>query len=158
MRDAPTLARPRAVLHRQPQLKAPFFRSFSIPFRCFYLLLGAGSAEVIRQTVISLVTGELEYGALGLHHRKLRFPRSCPGRRIFNREFVADGLFVDAREAFDYMQIFTRSSEVSGIGEISCVDDQRISLPAAARVAQQLADAWSQVRTPVQGYDANVVD
>src|SRR5438132_1242701 len=53
---------------------------------------------------------------------------------------------------------FTRSSEVRLIGAIRGVDDEGIALPAAARVAQQLADVWPQVRTPVQGYDANVVD
>src|SRR6202521_4652275 len=98
-------------------------RSLSIPLRGFFggLLLSASAAEFIRQAVISLVTGELKYRALDLHHGKLRFPRSCPCRRIFDREFVEDSLLVDAPEAFDDMQIFTRSSEVSRIGEIGCV-------------------------------------
>src|SRR5207244_6433499 len=65
---------------------------------------------------------------------------------------------VDACEAFDHVQVFTGSSEVSRIGEIGCVDGQCIALPAAARVAHQLANAGPQVRTPVEGYDANVVD
>src|SRR5467141_2018573 len=101
-------------------------RSLSTPLRGFFsgLLLSASSAEVIRQAVISLVTGELKYRALSLHHGKLRFPRFCPCRRIFDREFVEDGLLVDALEAFDHVQIFTGSSEVSRIGEIGCVDDQ----------------------------------
>src|SRR5712671_5414604 len=160
MRDAPTPARPRAVQHRQPQLIALFSSdSLSTPLRSFLsLLLGASSAEVIRQAVIALVTRELEYRALGLHHRKLSFPRSCPCCRIFNREFVEDGVLADACEAFDHMQVFTGSSEVSLIGEIRCVDNQRIALPAATRVAHQLADVWPQVRTPVQRYDASVVD
>src|SRR5439155_7949506 len=120
--------------------------------------LGAGSAEVICQAVIPLVTGELKYRALGLHHRKLRLPGSCPGCRIVDREFVEDGVLVDACEVFDHVQVFTGSSEVSFIGKISCVDDQRIALPAATRVAHPLADVWPQVGTPVQGYDASVVD
>src|SRR5229473_7839068 len=135
-------------------------RSLSTRLRGFFsrLLLGASSAEVIRQAVISLVTREFKYRALGLHHGKLRFPWSCPCCRIFNREFVEDDVIVDACEAFDHMQVLTGSSEVSLIGEISCVDDQRIALPAATRVAHQLADVWPQVRTAVQGYDASVVD
>src|SRR6266704_369761 len=135
-------------------------RSLSTPLRGFFsgLLLGASSAEVVRQSVISLVTGELKYRAIDPDHGKLGFPWSCPCCRIFDREFVEDGVLIDACEAFDHMQVFTGSSEVSLIGEIRCVDDQRIALPAAARVAHQLADVWPQVRTPVQGYDANVVD
>src|SRR6266567_3071673 len=133
MRDAPTPARPGAVQHRQPQPIALFVRSFSTPLRSFFsLFLGAGSAEVIRQAVISLVTGELKYRVLGLHHGKLRFPWSCPRRGIFDREFVPDSLLVDACEAFDHMQVFTGSSEVSRVGEIGCVDGQCIALPAAA--------------------------
>src|SRR5947209_19561526 len=114
MRDAPTPERPRAVQHRQPQPTALFVRSLSTPLGGFFsrLLLGAGSAEVIRQAVISLVTGELKYRALGLHHRKLRLPGSCPGCRIVDREFVEDGVLVDACEAFDHVQVFTGSSEV----------------------------------------------
>src|SRR6266404_3383164 len=156
MRDAPTPARSRAVQHRQPQLIALFAcDSLSTPLRGSFsrLLLGASSAEVIRQAVISLVTRELKYRALGLHHGNLPFPGSCPRRRIFDGEFVPDSLLVDAREAFHHVQIFTGSSEVGRIGEISCVDDQRITLPAATRVAHQLADAWPQVRTAVEGYD-----
>src|SRR5258707_1084361 len=159
MRDEPTPALPGAVQHRQPQpLFARKVRSLSTPLRGLFLLLGASSTEVIRQAVISLVTGELKYRALDLHHGKLRFPRSCPGCWIFNREFVEDGVLVDACEAFDHVQVFTGSSEVSLIGEIGCVDDQRIALPAATRVAHQLADVWPQVRTAVQRYDAGVVD
>src|SRR5882724_2601494 len=160
MRDEPTVELPRTVQHRQPQPIALFVRSFSTPLRNFFssLLLGASSAEVIRQAVISLVTRELKYRALGLHHGELPFPRSCPCRRIVDGEYVQDGLLVDAREAFHHVQIFTGSSEVGRIGEISCVDDQRIALPAATRVAHQLADAWPQARTAVEGYDANVVD
>src|SRR6266576_1445744 len=99
MRDAPTLARSRAVQHRQPQLIALFAcDSLSTPLRGSFsrFLLGASSAEVICQAVISLVTRELKYRALGLHHGKLRFPWPCPCCRIFDREFVEDGILAEA--------------------------------------------------------------
>src|SRR5260370_10642693 len=102
MRDAPTPARSRAVQHQQPQLIALFAcDSLSSPIRGSFsrFLLGASAAEVIRQAVISLVTRELKYRTLGLHHGELGFPGLCPCCRIFNREFVEDGVIVDACEA-----------------------------------------------------------
>src|SRR5207253_7659761 len=63
-----------------------------------------------------------------------------------------------AREAFDQMQILVRSPEMSLISEIGRVDDQRISLPMAARIPHPLSNARRQMRTPVEGDDANVVN
>ena len=56
------------------------------------------------------------------------------------------------------MQAGGRPSEVRLVGEVRDIDDQRIAVPVATRVAQILAHAWRDMRTSVQGDDASLVD
>src|ERR1700730_17347307 len=52
------------------------------------------------------------------------------------------------------MQVVTGAHEVALRREIGDVDDQRITLPAATRVAEPLTDGWRKMRAPVHGDDA----
>src|SRR5438132_14262712 len=44
------------------------------------------------------------------------------------------------------------------IGEISCLYDKRLALPASTGIPHPLADVWFEMRTVVHGDDASVVD
>ena len=81
-----------------------------------------------------------------------------PGRRIIDRELVEERIRVDAREAFDQMQVRGGSSETRLLGEIGRVDDKRLAFPMATRVPGPLVDPVVEMRTPVQRHDAGVVD
>ena len=45
----------------------------------------------------------------------------------------------------------------SAIGEVGRLDDERVALPVAARIAHQLAEAAADVRPPVERDDARLV-
>jgi len=74
----------------------------------------------------------------------VQFNPHCPGlrphRRILDRNLVIERLRVGAREALDDMQVLVGSSVVALGAEIGDVDDQRITLPATARVPPLLSD------------------
>src|SRR6185436_17000950 len=100
------------------------------------LFLGVASApEDARHAVVAFMAGILEQRPLGGDHRNFRAPWPGPCGGIVNRKLVEDPVGADAREAFDDMQRCTRSLERGPVGEIRRVDDERVALPAAARVA-----------------------
>ena len=111
-----------------------------------------------RQAVVPLVAGVLVDRPVGLRHRIRHGPRPRPRRRIVDREAIVERVGVDAREALDEVQILARSAEVRPVGEVRRVDDQRVALPAAARVAHPRAEARGEMRTAVERNDARVVD
>ena len=77
---------------------------------CRRPLLVAGARQDIAQAVVPLVAGELVDRAVGSDDRIGDRPRSRPGRRIFDREPVVDGVGVDAREPFDQMEVRARAA------------------------------------------------
>ena len=109
-------------------------REFRFLLRSFLggLLVGARSRQDIEHAIVPLVTRVLEYRPLSLPHGKHRCPGSCERLRIVDRVLVAQGVSVDAREAFDHVHLLAGSFEHRLIGEIGRVDDKRIALPVAA--------------------------
>ena len=55
------------------------------------------------------------------------------------------------------MEVLCRSSKARLVREVRYVDDQRIPLPVATRIAQPLAGVWVKMRPAVQRDDACVV-
>src|SRR5205814_8703158 len=137
-----------------PRLFRPILRS------CFggSLLFGSNSRQGVPDAVIPFVTGMLKYRAIYLHKRQFGFPRSCPRRGIFDREFVTDCLVAGTCEALDDFHVLAGAPERSLVVEVGCLDNQRISFPAAPRVAQPRADALWRMRTSVQRDDADFME
>ena len=109
----------------------------------------ASAPEDVRHAVVPFVAGILVQRTLGRDHRNFRAPWPGPRVGIVNRKLVEDPVGAHAREAFDDMQGGTRSLERGPVGEIRRVDDERVALPAAARVAGPLPDVFRDVRPPV---------
>ena len=65
-------------------------------------------------------------------------PGLRPGRRIFDCYGIFDGIGIDPRKALDEMQVFASVHEAEFRRKVSDVDDQRISFPTAARIAEAL--------------------
>jgi hypothetical protein len=120
------------------------------------LLCDARSSEDASHGVIPLVTGVFVDGIPTLAHRNHCCPRSCPHRRIFDSELVEKRVSVGAREALDQVRVLARVGQAGFALEIRRVDNQRVSLPVAARVSLPLTNA--PMGTPMQGNDASVVD
>ena len=78
--------------------------------------------------------------------------------RVVDGEPVVDGLVVDARVALGQVQGVARPAEVGLRGEVRGFDDQRVTLPVAARIAQPLADRFRDMRAAVERDDPRLVD
>jgi len=89
-------------------------------------------------------------------------------RGIVYREFVENGVRVDAREALDQAQSIVgspkRASLHAGanvtrlIREVGGLDNQRVALPVTQRISHPLPDAWREMRRPPVGTMRNVVN
>src|SRR5262245_62718114 len=100
--------------------------------------------EDTRQTVISLMAGELIQRLRISRHRNLRRKRRRVPGRVVDRELVLERLRSSAGEPFDELERAgdVRSHSAARIGrvvdllaEVGRLDDQRIPFPTAARVA-----------------------
>ena len=72
-------------------------------------------------------------------------PRPRPHGRILDHRLVGEGLWPGACPALDQMQVLARPENVRLGGEVRHVDDERVALPMAARVAEplpMLAGRW----------------
>src|ERR1051325_1166258 len=85
-------------------------------------------------------------------------PRPRPGGGIFERDLVFERVRANTPELFDHMQVFRRSHEVTLRVKIRGVDDQRLSLPMAPRIAVPLANRRWKVRPAVKWNDTGLVD
>ena len=91
-------------------------------------------------------------------HQHLRGPRARPGGGVADRELVEQRVGVQPREALDEVRAGARIAE-RGLGEeVAGRDDQRVALPARARVADPLADARGQMRPAVERDEPCAVD
>ena len=116
------------------------------------LLLRAGPGkDAVHHVVIPFVARELIELVPGLLQANRRRPRLRPRRRVVDRNLVIDPVRADTREPFNQVQVFGGSQEAALGGKIGGVDDQRLPLPAAPRIAVPLTNARRKMRTPVQG-------
>src|SRR5262245_4991295 len=76
-------------------------------------------------------------------------PGPRPHRRVLDGRLVFKRVGPGPRPALDQMQVLARAAIVVLRTEIGHVDDERIALPAAARVAEPLANVRRQVRAAV---------
>src|SRR6202020_3241536 len=76
-------------------------------------------------------------------------PRLRPHRRIFNGRDIFERIRRGPRPALNEVQVLARAAIIRLRAEIRDVDDERISLPVAARVAEPLGDAGREVRAAV---------
>src|SRR5438128_1465802 len=135
------------------------FRGFL--FRGFLggsLLLCPSARQGVVQAIIPFVTGVLEYRTCRLLPGYLRGPGSCPRRRIFDCELIADRVRIHAREALGQTHVLARALERELVREIRRFDNQRLALPMTAVAPRPLTDVWRQVRTSVERNDADVVE
>src|SRR5438105_14826180 len=76
-------------------------------------------------------------------------PGLGPHGRIFDRNLVGERLRPGARPALNEVQVLARAKEIGLRTEIGHVDDERVALPMAARVAVPLMDAGRQMGAAV---------
>src|SRR5262252_1702521 len=98
-------------------------------------LFPARAAQDVAQPIVAFVTGELVDRSVGPNHRVGHGPGPRPRRRIVYREAVLEGVGIEAREAFDEMEVRAGAAEARLVGEVGRVDDERVALPVSARIA-----------------------
>src|ERR1700730_6283816 len=111
------------------------------------------------------MTGIFKELAFAPGHGNLRSPWLGKCRGIVYREFVEDGVLVNAREALDQAQLIVGAPEgcsshasanvTRQVREVGSLDTQGVAFPVAPRISHPLPDAWREVRPPVGGNDAN---
>src|SRR5215468_4695789 len=94
---------------------------------------------VIKSVVLVALPGEL----------LLDGPSPSPHRRIFDGHDIFKRGWSDPRPALDQVQVLKRPLKVGLRAEVRHVDDERIALPVATRVAVPLTNTGRQVRTSV---------
>src|SRR4029077_7799321 len=113
----------------------------------------ATAVQQSRQAEVSFDTGLLVVNSVLLVallcELLLGSPWPPPYRRIFDRDLVYEGLWPGARPALNEVHVLARAEEIGLRTEVGHVDHERVALPAAARIAEPLADIGRQVRAPV---------
>src|SRR6266852_6610277 len=129
-------------------------------------LLSTGAAEGVKHGVVALMARIFEILIAGfLRNRERDFERLHERFRIVNRHFIPYLVRTCTRVALGQFQGITRGSAASiepnacpVAQEIRGLDDQRVALPAAARVAHVGTDVRTGMGTAVQWYHAGFVD
>ena len=84
-------------------------------------------------------------------------PRAGPRGRIVHCELVLQQILGDTGEPLDEAKVARRAAEVRVALEVGGLDDQAVTVPAAAGIPQVLADSGRQMRAPVGRDDARIV-
>src|SRR5262245_30060323 len=116
------------------------------------------AAQNIHQRVVPFVARVLEDALVGLRHRYGRAPRTRERGRVVHGELVQQRVLVDASETLDEMELVVSPAKTGPAVEVRRVDDERVALPLAARIAQPRPHAGRDVRTAVQRNDPRVVN
>src|SRR2546427_6476233 len=156
---ASSRATPTPTTARLMRIESPsLFRGFL--FRGFLggsLLLCPSAGQGVVQAIIPFVTGVLKYRTYRFLPRHFCRPGSCPRRRIFDRELIADRVLGHAREALGQTHLLARALERELVREIRRFDNERLALPMTAGTSCPLPDVWRQMRTSVERNDASIV-
>src|SRR5215469_3263448 len=83
-------------------------------------------------------------------------PGAVPGIRVVYREAVQEIPRVNASQSLDDMKAFGRSAKPGFVGEISCVDDERIAFPVPDGIPHPAPDIPGKMLC-IHAYDASVV-
>ncbi|MQA28451.1 MAG: transposase [Luteitalea sp.] len=126
------------------------------------ILDGAGAGQDVRNRLVPLVTRILVEWLFRPDHVDLGRPASRVPRRVLDRELVEEGIGVGAGETLDQPHVRAGRPIVGEVryrpGEVGRLDDEGLTLPAAARIPGPLADRRWQVGAPIERDDADVVD
>ncbi len=76
-------------------------------------------------------------------------PRLYPHGRVLDGDLVFEGVGAGPRPALDQVQVLARALKIGLRAEVRHVDNERIAVPIAARIAVPLPDVGRQVGTPV---------
>src|SRR4029450_10555217 len=108
---------------------------------CF---LHARTAENVGQAVVSLVARVLEDRSFEGSQGSLSRPRARPGLGIRDRELVANGVAVEARETLNHVQpvggedvlsgCLRGTSEIRQVGKVGRIDDKGVTFPVTAGI------------------------
>src|SRR6185436_21117654 len=108
--------------------------------------LKARAAQHAAKRVVALVACVFVDRFVRSDPRILSGPAPIPGRGMLEGEAIEQRLVVDAREAFDDVEVLARSAELSLSREVGRVDDERVAFPSADRIAQPLPDRGGRMR------------
>src|SRR5262245_37947576 len=127
-------------------------RVWAAPFRVGELLHPCSPNEP-RMAVVSFDAARLVVEPVVLLDLLLELLLDRPGPRPHGSSFDQDHGFKRVRPgpfpALDKAQVVARALIIGLRAEVRHVDDERIALPAATRIAVPLADAGRQMRPPV---------
>src|SRR5207244_11156826 len=96
------------------------------------------------------MAGVLEHPAVALRNGDFDSPWPVPRRRIFNGELIDQRIGIGAAETLGKLQILAASSERILVRKILRFDDERVAVPAAARVPLPKMDVLWKMRTVIQ--------
>src|SRR5688500_5928218 len=102
--------------------------------------LAAGAVEDVDDAVIALVTRVFVQRSFNPQHLILAAPGAVPGRAVFDRELVTDGVRVGQREALNDLQVLRSASKGAPVLYVRRLDHEGVAFPLPARVALQLLD------------------
>src|SRR5258708_348467 len=98
-----------------------------------------------------------EHLAVAFRQRNLDGPGLRPGGRIVNRELIGEGVRIETFEALGKFHVRAASPKRVLVREIRGLDDKRITLPMASRVALPQANVRWKMRTAVRWDDPDLV-
>src|SRR5712691_4903131 len=122
------------------------------------LFQGTRGGQDARQAVVALVARVLEHLLVGLPHRQGHGPGLGPDRRVVDGVLIQKGIRVDAAEPLGEPQVLvwtvSKAAQTQRPGalapEFLRLDDEGVTVPAAARLAFPLTDIRRKARPPVE--------
>ena len=78
--------------------------------------------------------------------------------RIFNRELIEHGVWVDAPQTLNQVRIRCRTSESGPVNKVGRLDNEGVAIPFATRVTQPLTDLGPDVCAAIDRYEAVFVE
>ena len=120
---------------------------------------------MLREPQVALVARDFEDRAIARVQRDLDGPRAREDRRVLDRGLIHDRVGCRAREALDDAQVLVAQAVQPADAEaallveleVARLDDERVALEPAARVADPLRDGRRSVRPAVERDDARLV-
>ena len=124
-----------------------------------YFFDRSSAAQDVRNRVVALVTCKLQHPLAVVHRQRHReCPGSCPCRSIIHRHRPLEPGRRRSCEAFNQTQrCGVRVPIRAAILEVGGFDDERVAVPAAARVAELELETLAQMGPAVERDDPRVV-
>ena len=128
--------------------------------RGLLLFFGTRTAQDVRHAVVAFMAGVFDEFVLIVvpAERERTRPGCCPDRGIVDRELVPERVGtrpgINVRSASCFRPIHVRVLAI----EVPDLDDERVAVPPAARIAEPLRQVRTEMRSAIGRNDARFVD